>query len=428
MRPIRVHVRAVGAPLGTVKCQWGQLSIGMYCRNCGEFFAFFVLDPTHTKTHIEIVADEPLDTLCPFCRTTAKRNVSDMRLRRLPDPPHIRTDDVLSARQRMVANKTYAPVGRCIYCGASTYAGTEACKKLGDEHIIPAGLGGRLILPEASCHACETLNNSAETFCQNNMLEAFRLHLGITRNRRRSTPRKSLRAEFLRYDGWHTHKIPASQCPVIMLVPTLPAPDVFYPHPPERSNLLQFTTVTMWSEKDILRLLHDFDAIDWRIRSKHTRLKPFIRMLAKIAHAYCVAELGLYGFHPLLLPIVKGESDYPSHRFVGGSSQRLNNHIRHELKLQRERHHGKMYWIVRIRIFADLGFPEYVCAAGLDLGESDITISPLNEADVRPFRLATSEIPTAEQLPRPAPQIWVHPKGDGLEAAFSIGLGNFNLD
>ncbi len=35
------------------------------------------------------------------------------------------------------------PIGRCIYCGGR--------KGLLDEHIIPYGLGGNLVLPEASC-------------------------------------------------------------------------------------------------------------------------------------------------------------------------------------------------------------------------------------------------------------------------------------
>jgi hypothetical protein len=425
MRPIRVHVRAVGAPLHTVERRWGQLNVGMYCVFCGEFFSFFVLHPTHTKTPIEIVADELLDTLCPFCGKSSKRKVSDMRLRRLPDPPHIRTDEVLSPPQTKIATKPYTSVGRCIYCNATNYDENHPHKKLGDEHIIPAGLGGRLILPEASCRKCETNNNAAETFCQNEMLEAFRLHLGITRD---GAPRKSLRAEFLRRNGWHTQKVPASQCPVSMMAPTLPAPDIFFPHPPERSNVLQFTTVTMWSERNILRFLHDIEAIDWRIRSKHIRLWPFIRMLAKIAHAYCVAELRLDGFLPLLLPIIEGELGYPAHRFVGGSANIQDKHIRHDLDLQREQHGGRMYWIVRIRMFADLGFPEYICAAGLDLCESDMIISPLDESDLRPFRIPKSEISTAERVPRPAPQVWVHPKGDGLEAAFSVSWGNFELD
>ena len=40
-------------------------------------------------------------------------------------------------------DKTYAALGRRLYCGAD---GT-----LSDEHIIPLGLGGRWVLPKSSC-------------------------------------------------------------------------------------------------------------------------------------------------------------------------------------------------------------------------------------------------------------------------------------
>ena len=46
--------------------------------------------------------------------------------------------------------KIFPPVGFCIYCGAKD--------NLGEEHIIPFGLGGNLILPAAaSCIQCSDI-------------------------------------------------------------------------------------------------------------------------------------------------------------------------------------------------------------------------------------------------------------------------------
>jgi hypothetical protein len=45
--------------------------------------------------------------------------------------------------------KVFSPVGFCIYCGAQD--------KLGEEHVIPFGLGGNLILPAASCRQCSDI-------------------------------------------------------------------------------------------------------------------------------------------------------------------------------------------------------------------------------------------------------------------------------
>lgn len=53
----------------------------------------------------------------------------------------------------------YAPVGRCIYCGGTSYSEAHPGRRLGDEHIIPLQLRGTLVLPEASCKACEVITS-----------------------------------------------------------------------------------------------------------------------------------------------------------------------------------------------------------------------------------------------------------------------------
>jgi HNH endonuclease len=45
-------------------------------------------------------------------------------------------------------------VGSCIYCGEK--------EGLSDEHVIPYGLGGNLILRKASCHTCAKITSNLE--------------------------------------------------------------------------------------------------------------------------------------------------------------------------------------------------------------------------------------------------------------------------
>src|SRR6185436_305115 len=47
-----------------------------------------------------------------------------------------------------------SPVGFCIYCGSK--------ENLSDEHVVPFGLGGNAILPEASCHSCSAITSAFE--------------------------------------------------------------------------------------------------------------------------------------------------------------------------------------------------------------------------------------------------------------------------
>jgi Carbohydrate-binding module 48 (Isoamylase N-terminal domain) len=57
--------------------------------------------------------------------------------------------------------------------------------KLGDEHIIPLAFGGNLLLPEASCRACEKITSRIETHCIEQMVRDTREHLGLTARRHR---------------------------------------------------------------------------------------------------------------------------------------------------------------------------------------------------------------------------------------------------
>src|SRR6186713_2037472 len=77
------------------------------------------------------------------------------------------------------AAKTYPPVGKCIYCGTSK-------GKLSDEHIVPLGLGGKTILPEASCSVCADITSAIEGHCQGRMLGPLRIGLNYpTRHKKR---------------------------------------------------------------------------------------------------------------------------------------------------------------------------------------------------------------------------------------------------
>jgi HNH endonuclease len=74
------------------------------------------------------------------------------------------------------AISTYAPVGHCIYCGSD---GGE--QGLGDEHIVPFSLGGVLVLPKASCRACEAITSAFERRCAHIMYGSFRIRENQTR-------------------------------------------------------------------------------------------------------------------------------------------------------------------------------------------------------------------------------------------------------
>ncbi|UWU81171.1 HNH endonuclease [Bradyrhizobium huanghuaihaiense] len=269
----------------------------------------------------------------------------------------------------------YAPVKHCIYCGDTSYS--QRRTKLGDEHIIPEGLGGDLILPEASCAECERVINRTEQFCQKNMLGPFRYQADLPTKRPKDRP-KTLPAQKIMPDGSEkTVQIPIAEYPVHLLLPKFPLPQLMLPYPLRQSNLemyFQFPqnhpawtgpTPRMLSAPngELFAVLQDSGI---SVPTGRTDPVRFGRMIAKIAHAFTVAELGDTNFQPLLTPTLVGAPETPIHWLVGGSvKDRPAASPRHAIRLDMETHHGRRFYVVRIRLFNDLGFPDYVAVSGI---------------------------------------------------------------
>src|SRR5712691_9770510 len=72
----------------------------------------------------------------------------------------------------------YLPVGKCIYCGATSYSADDT-RPLSDEHIIPYALGGDRVLPQASCKACATITGTTEQIALRGILRGPRREIGL---------------------------------------------------------------------------------------------------------------------------------------------------------------------------------------------------------------------------------------------------------
>jgi hypothetical protein len=126
------------------------------------------------------------------------------------------------------------PQRRCIYCDATSYR-LKSDRKLGDEHVIAEGLGGNLVLQEASCEACETAIMGFEPAVLRTILYAPRVHLGIRRKRRKRGEeaikvRGSLDGDEVEID------LPIKNVPVLLFLLRLGLPGILIGRPPESSS------------------------------------------------------------------------------------------------------------------------------------------------------------------------------------------------
>lgn len=263
----------------------------------------------------------------------------------------------------------YAPVGQCIYCRRSVYSEADQSRRLGDEHIIPRQLGGKLILPEASCQLHENMTSGFET--KNTALyEPGRAHLGITGRKSRKT-RSRLPAIVGDEPGMKA-LIPKSDHPGILMGFQFDFPGILLGRDPggELSGRIQVAPAV----PNLNERLRKSGALRFKLGNGVSAV-DFRRMLAKIGHAFTAAELGLDGWSPLLLDAISGERlDYLP--WLVGSAVGTEDEAAqdHEIKFV---DFGPGLIVVRVRLFACRGLTSHYVVSGRTDGRRASSLYPL---------------------------------------------------
>jgi hypothetical protein len=256
-------------------------------------------------------------------------------------------------------HKLYDPVGHCIYCGLPAW-----CEDPTDEHIVPYFLGGNAILQKSSCWLCADATKYVEGYCANNIFKQVRVKERIQTRRPKERPATfPLITEF--DDGEAFQEVPVQDHPSLFLMPAYTLPGI----------LLGITASDKWPEVrfrmfwSVLnrqRLEQNIKAQGGTaVRVEGTQKAALLpRLLAKIAHAYAIAELGETNFRPLLLRLIrKGQLTAPY--LVGGELDVApSTPAFHELSHEIRRVDNRNYLIVRIRLLAYLEAPVYYVVVG----------------------------------------------------------------
>jgi hypothetical protein len=252
------------------------------------------------------------------------------------------------------AGKSLAPVGRCIYCGY-----TEP--PLSKEHIIPFSLGGNLILPAASCEKCARITSDFEKICARGMLGQFRVRADIPTRHPEQRP-SEFSPEITRADGTtEIITIPAKEYPVACVGLLLPVAGILVGRRPGPTEIKCLVKLPM---DDLKRVLNPGDAMD----GPPVNLPAYGKLLAKIAHTFTVAKIGIDSFKHVLPDLILGKSRTFLH-YIGGEPD--NDKVPetegygHKLVLGHVR--GTRLIFVSIRLFASIGMPRYIVIAGEDL-------------------------------------------------------------
>jgi hypothetical protein len=248
----------------------------------------------------------------------------------------------------MQRQQRYAPVGLCIYCGKAATS---------DEHIIARGLGGALVLPQASCDDCAKITSAVEDHCLAKMFGSARRQFGLpTYHKKRARPPRTLAL-----DGVDV-PIPDPDYSGLIVSLDFDAPSALGLSPPAPAVLTGRVAIGMLPEfgERLNRVRTGSQAVSFR---NGLEAHLYGRMLAKIAHAYAVAELGLEGFKPRLLDIIREPEPPFIGRLVGGSlGHGGDGRDLHEIRVDDRVGPGLV--VVQVRLFADRDLPSYWVVAG----------------------------------------------------------------
>jgi len=243
-------------------------------------------------------------------------------------------------------------IGYCIYCGST--------KNLSDEHVLPYGLGGKLVLKKASCRDCAKVTASLEQRLLRGHWWPYRQILGI----------KTRSGGYPKYRPVNLVPLAGEKRPVQVLSEDYPIvvfldfdpPAVLSgkirPEPPfaKAMALKQIGNGPSRAlDNGSLRPLFPWEKIEYPTNFESSDL---LRFIAKVAHAYAIHQHGPAICKDYFLPqLVLGNGNGALTHVGGCSSERLKPRLPStELHTLLDRQQNGLL-LVNLQLFQDTGDP-----------------------------------------------------------------------
>jgi hypothetical protein len=246
--------------------------------------------------------------------------------------------------------KILGSASACIYCGSTS--------SLTDEHIIPLALEGEFVIRSASCDACAQKTSRFERKVLRDALLAPRTALKLRTRRPRERP-TSLPLVHKVGGVEKLVDVPVADHPTYLALPLFALPaHVRRDNIPNLKVVAPGAHVVSVAAATLEAAARRVGQGDIAVRAS-LDIYAFARLLAKIAHGFlAVADLSDV---EAFLPGAMFASDESIGKWVGGAP---------DVKISAEGLHGVHLELVegeihvRVRLFAQLGGPEYMVIAG----------------------------------------------------------------
>ncbi len=191
-------------------------------------------------------------------------------------------------------------VGRCIYCGTSA--------KLSDEHVIPRGLGGNLVLARASCPRCAEITSRFErNILRSPQVLALRAAFGLPTYHPKNRP-DTFRLTVTRNGEDEVLEVPTHQTLLGFPSPNFPPPGFLSGASVRGISVtgIGLELVGGLSPK-ALSQMHKAEGLAVEVKFSSV---AFAQLLAKISYGSAVAMLGLDSMEEVfVLPSILAQRD-----------------------------------------------------------------------------------------------------------------------
>lgn len=266
--------------------------------------------------------------------------------------------------------------GLCIYCRRSD-------RKLTDEHVIPYALAANsIILERACCESCQRIIQPYEQEVLRKQLGNFRAQVQApTRTRKKDRPENialnfaevSDRGVIIRDLGERI--VPLEQAPLLLSLWSSPAPRLLRKPDPELDE-----TGGPWTyhEKAVAEPLSRQVAEETGSKIVALRMPGvnrihYLRSLAKMAHAYAAAKIGLDLFEPFLQDLILTKSDDVA-KYVGDSflENPFDDHPAHTTQISIGEATDEPvagFLVARIQLYPSLKSPAHLVVVGKATGD-----------------------------------------------------------
>lgn len=252
--------------------------------------------------------------------------------------------------------KTYQPFGKCIYCDKED--------KLSDEHIIPFGLGGTLVLPQASCPSCCDKTSRFERTILRGELWPVRVYRAMQSYRKHKKAPNSYPLVVVRDGREETVQLPLDRYPILVPFPDF-APARLVTGAVSRPGIDVAGIINVSFGSDPTQVLRDLGATSFK-SDINTHPVQFAQMVAKIGYSMAAATgaLSLIKGHSSIREVIRGENNCVGD-YVGTLTYPLTKHSDqlHRVIVLPDSNTGQL--VADVQLFSDSQAPRY----GVLLGE-----------------------------------------------------------